>query len=161
MNKENLNDWAISEELYQWIIDNLKANKTILELGSGSGTIELTKKYKVYSVEHNERWIGHAKDTNYIYAPIVQYSDYKWYSLVGLEVLKVLKYDLILVDGPPGNVGREGFLHNLHLFDTSVPIIIDDTNRISELMLAKDVAKKLNKKMIYFTGVGKNFIIIK
>lgn len=161
MDKKNFNGWAISEELYQWINTNLEEGKVILELGSGSGTIELTKKYKVYSIEHNEKWLNHAKDSNYIYAPIMKYPDYSWYSLLALKALKGLKYDMILVDGPPGSIGRQGFLHNLNLFDTTMPIIIDDTNRFPELNLARNVSEKLHKKMEHFGGVEKNFVIIK
>lgn len=161
MDEKNLNGWAISTELYQWINDNLENGKTILELGSGSGTIELSKKYKIYSIEHNEKWLEYAKGVNYIYAPIDTHDNYQWYSLLALKTIKGLKYDMILVDGPPGDIGREGFLYNLHLFNTSVPIIIDDTNRTPELNLAKNIAKKLNKGMTYFTGKEKNFIIIK
>ncbi len=160
MNTKNLNGWAISTKLYQWINANLEDGKTILELGSGTGTIELTKKFKVYSIEHNENWLNLAKDANYIYAPIQTYDNYRWYSLLALKTIKGLKYDMILVDGPPGDVGREGFFYNLHLFNTDVPIILDDTNRGAELNLARSVAEKLNKKMKHFKGPGKNFIVI-
>jgi hypothetical protein len=42
---------------------------TILELGSGWASGELSKHYRVYSVEHDEKWLD-AFDTNYIYAPL-------------------------------------------------------------------------------------------
>ena len=54
----NLNGWNIGENLYEWIIDNIEPNKTILELGSGTGTIELVKHYNVFSVEQRICWIG-------------------------------------------------------------------------------------------------------
>ncbi|MDA3806315.1 MAG: hypothetical protein PF440_00235 [Thiomicrorhabdus sp.] len=161
VNKENLNGWAISEELYGWLSKNLEQGKTILELGSGAGTIELAKKYKVYSIEHDKKWVGHAKESNYLYAPIIQHPTCRWYSLKELETLKDLSYDLILVDGPPGNIGRIGFLHYINLFNIDVPIIIDDTNRKAEADLAKSIAKKLNKKMELFQGDKKSFIVIK
>jgi len=162
MNEKNLNGWAISTELYKWIVDNLEEGKTILELGSGTGTTELIKKWKVYSIEHNKGWLNHVEDSNYIYAPIQTYRNYKWYSLIAIRAaLKGVKYDMILVDGPPGNIGREGFLYNIHLFDTSVPIIVDDTNRGPEIELARGISEKLNKGITYFKGAGKNFIVIK
>jgi len=71
-----------------------------------------------------------------------------------------MDYDFILVDGPTGIIGRIGFLHNLDLFNTNVPILIDDTNRPSELKLANELSKKLNKKMKPFGGLEKSFIIL-
>ena len=54
----NLDGWVIAPELYNWIRENIKDGSTILELGSGTGTIELCKHYTVYSVEHDKKWIG-------------------------------------------------------------------------------------------------------
>ena len=160
MNKSNLNGWAISEDLLSWIHVNLKKGSTILELGSGTGTIELTKDYKVYSIEHDSRWLNKAKDSNYLYAPIKDYDDYRWYDIDVVKSIDEIKYDLIIVDGPPGTIGREGFLYNIELFDTDVTIIIDDSNRPDELKLAKDLAFNLGRKYKPYGGSEKSFIII-
>ena len=58
INKSNLNDCAISEEMYAWLEENLPKGSTILEFGSGTGTIELTKRYTVYSVEQSIEYVG-------------------------------------------------------------------------------------------------------
>lgn len=160
LNLNNLNGWAISYKLYEWIVENLSEGSTILELGSGKGTLELCKKYKVYSIEHDENWLGLAKDSNYIYAKIKNYGDYHWYDTASLDDLKNIKYDLILVDGPTGKIGRIGFLKHLDIFNTNVPIIFDDTNRIPEKELATEVSKKLGKKMFEIFDVLKAFTVI-
>ena len=46
------------------------------------------------------------------------------------NVMNKIKYNCILVDGPPGYIGRDGFLHNLDNFNTNCLIIIDDVNLI-------------------------------
>lgn len=149
------------DTFYDWIIENLEEGKTLLELGSGETTIKLCEKYEVYSVEHDEKFIGLAKKSNYIHAPIKSYGKYRWYDIDKLEIIKTLKYDMILVDGPTGIIGRQGFLYNLNLFDISVPIIIDDTNRKPELLIANrlGMAFTQNRKKSVFGGKDKNFIV--
>ncbi len=61
------------------------------------------------------------------------------------EKLDGLDYDLILVDGPNGLIGRGGFLKHINLFNTQVPIIFDDINRESERQLMIKTSKLLNK----------------
>lgn len=152
--------WSISDELFDWIQDNLQEGKTILELGSGAGTIVLTNYYNVYSIEHDEKWVGLAEKSTYIYAPIVEYDGYLWYDVEVVKEQLPEKYDLILVDGPPGTIGREGFLKNIHLFNTDVPIILDDTNRSVEAEMASSLADKLGRGMEDFYGGGKKFSVL-
>jgi len=156
---DNFNSWTIGENLYNWIINNIEKNSTILELGSGDGsTSELVKNYIVYSIEHDKNWVDKIKGSNYIYAPIVD----KWYDVNILKNNLNINYDLILVDGPPGFIGRFGFLKNIELFNTNVPIIIDDVQRKDELNLLIDVSKYLNKQYkIYDDSYNKKFGIIK
>lgn len=44
-----LGGWAISEELFEWIKENVDEGSVILELGSGAGTGELAKDYTMFS----------------------------------------------------------------------------------------------------------------
>ena len=156
MENKNLNDWAISEELFDYVLNNLKPGSTILELGSGTGTIELCKHYKVYSIEHDIRYVGLAPST-YIHAPITN----GWYNIDILKEQLPEHYDMIIVDGPTGKIGRYGFLSNIDLFDISKPIIFDDTNRPDELKLVTDASNHLNKPFETFTSKDKSFSIIK
>jgi 16S rRNA A1518/A1519 N6-dimethyltransferase RsmA/KsgA/DIM1 with predicted DNA glycosylase/AP lyase activity len=145
MNLNNFNDWAISYDVYKWIKKNIKNSSTILELGSGTGTKELCKLYTVYSVEHNQKWVNYTS-SNYIHAPIKNQNGYNWYDIDILKKELPKEYDLILIDGPPGSIGRKPFLDNLNLFNLNVPIIIDDTNRKAEQELFLELNKKLNRK---------------
>jgi hypothetical protein len=156
MNNDNLNNFAISSEMFVWIENHLEKNKTILEFGSGTGTIELTKNWKVYSVEQNKNWIDKAPDSTYIYAPIKN----GWYDeeIVFSKLPK--HYDLIIIDGPAGSELRPGIDKHIKKLNTSVPIILDDTHRPLDRNHAINLAKILNKKWIEIKGWQKNFIVL-
>ena len=130
-----LGGWSIDPQVYDWIRENVPDGSTILELGSGNGTDALSKHYTMYSIEHNERFVGRFKST-YIHAPMKGH----WYDLDVLErELEPLwgKYDVILIDGPIGNESkyRIGFWENITLFNANVLLIFDDTNRDGERLL--------------------------
>lgn len=163
MNKENLNGYAISEECMKWLIDNLPKDSTILEFGSGHGTIELCKHWEVYSIENNKDWLNVA-DSNYIHSELIDISDERWGNFKWYDIQKLLpkipnKYDLILLDAPEGN-GRRGFLKYLDKFNTNVPIIVDDTHREEERMIATVLGKELNKPVFEYYGHEKTFSVI-
>ncbi len=149
--------WSISEQLFKYIRKILPEGCTILELGSGQGTAELAQHYHMISVEHDKKFLN-LYPSSYIHAPIVN----GWYDTRILEQqLKDLSYDLILVDGPTGAIGRGKFLDNLHLFNFAVPIIFDDTNRIPEYELCIKTAEKLGRPFeIITTDPQKTFGII-
>ena len=159
-NPQNLGGFAISVDLLVYIHNILPEGSTILELGSGSGTAELAKYYKMYSVEHDRKWMN-LYDSEYIFAPIKNYGRYKWYDINHLQNKLPNHYDLILVDGPPGPIGRYGFLHHLSLFNSSVPIIFDDTHRKEEVSLCVDTAKKVKRPYKFIKcSDGKSFGVI-
>lgn len=82
--------------------------------------------------------------TKYIYAPLKD----KWYDISFLKVLSDIKYDVILIDGPIGDLsdGRIGFYKNIELFNTNSMMIFDDTNRPGEKNLFESVSKKLHDR---------------
>ena len=164
--------WSISKLLYDKIIEMLEPGSRILEFGSGWGTGKLAETYEMYSVEHNERYVN-LHVSNYIHAPIINGKnedfpkDKGWYDVEVLKKERPEKYDMILVDGPVGVIGRGGFYTNLDLFDTDVPIIIDDIHREEEMALLVALEKKLGKKAKRYDNrdwMGRNeksFAIIK
>ena len=160
MNEGAFGGYAISEEMYDWILENLPKGKTILELGSGKGTVKLAEHYKVYSIEDDRRWLGYAEKSTYIYAPIIKYKKYKWYDIKRIKLFMPRDYDLLLVDGPQGYIGREGFLNNIGLFKMDIPIIIDDTQREKYAKICDVLSEKFNKKIITLEGGNKKFSIL-
>lgn len=157
MTNTNFGGWAIEEETFNWIRNNLKDGSTILELGSGNGTIELAKYYNVISIEHNEKYLNLCKNNTYIYAPLVD----DFYDIQILKKNLPKNYDLLLIDGPPGQKGaRLNFLKYLELFNLNVIIIIDDINREPELKLINELSKHLNKSYTEYQYKKKSIGII-
>lgn len=151
---EKLGGWAISKEVFEYILDTLPVGSTILELGSGVGTGELAKYYKMFSIEDNKAWLNKYQST-YIYAPIKNYGSYRWYDVEYLSGNLPQKYDLIFIDGPFGGIGRFGFYHHMSLFDINVPILFDDTNRNAERDLFNAVASVLNRPTLEIRSADK------
>ncbi len=120
----------------------------------------------MYSIEDSKAWINKFKST-YLHVPIKKYDavwtapnlpgvNNSWFNpdILKEKLTSDIKYDLILVDGPSGFFGRGGFLKHIDLFNTDVPIIIDDIHR-EERDLMIEVSKKLNKPykvLDQFTG---------
>lgn len=153
----NLGGWAICQGAFSWIRNNIPKGSTILEFGSGRGTIELTKYYNVYSVEEDSLWLGLADKAEYIYAPIKD----GWYDADILFKRLPEEYDLIIVDGPKGSGNRRGLAKHLDKLNTDVPIMMDDIDRLREFSFALEVSKAMNKNIEFLSGAGKNFSIIK
>jgi hypothetical protein len=154
--KTRLGGWSISEEVVAKISDLINPNDIILELGSGTGTGVLAETYQMISVENNPAFLG-IEDTHYIHAPIIDYDESPyldetgWYDHNILKAELPLEYDLLLVDGPHGRIGRSGFLSHLDLFRSDKPVIVDDSHRVAEATLAENICKAWNMKMEIFT----------
>jgi len=148
-------DWSISKEMFDWISNNIPDGSTIVELGSGRGTKELVKKYVVYSIEHDIEWIGFEEKSNYIYAPLVD----GWYDVSIVKNELPEKYDLLIVDGPIRE-DRINFIKNYGIFNTNIPIIIDDTNRIEDKEMSIFLSDKLQREPIEIGNDEKSFIIL-
>ena len=156
--------WAIDIECYLKILELLRPGKTILEFGSGDTTGKLAETYKMYSIEHNPKWLDKYNST-YIYAPIEEEESEQpvinWYSVSAIKDNLPKHYDLILVDGPIGGIttnimARDGFRRNKHLFNLRRTIIVfDDVQRIGEMTSMKELAKELNRKYEIFNSGAK------
>lgn len=152
----NLDNWSMSIEGFQWILDNIPKNSTILEIGAGKGTIELNRFYKVTSVEDNKQWVGSVEGVKYIHAPL----DPQWYKIKNLKNNLPKKYDLLIIDGPQGSPNRTPILDNLNLFYLDCPILIDDVHAKASLHIAEVLAKKLNRELTIHKGWQKKFATI-
>ena len=150
--------WAISKQLFDWLLEALPDGATILELGSGSGTQQLAKHFRMVSVEHDPDFVDRY-DSTYIYAPIVN----GWYDAVtiGNELSRLsIQYDLFLVDGPPKRIGRSGILLNLGLFDLTKPIVLDDVHRPPERQLLDELATRVGRRYEIFSDGAKSFGVL-
>tara|TARA_R110000796_G_scaffold189956_1_gene306704 strand:+ start:261 stop:779 length:519 start_codon:yes stop_codon:yes gene_type:complete len=153
---KNLNGFAIGKNLYDWILDNIPIGSTILELGSGAGSYELSKHYNMYSVEQNIEWVDKFPGINYIHAPIDPNT--QWYDKSCLSQLPK-DYQCLILDGP-GGYPRNGFYQHLDVFNTNIPTVVDDTHRIPEATFAFQLAEKLDKKIRFIGEFDKSSVVL-
>jgi hypothetical protein len=147
---------SINNTCVELIRSLISDGSTILEFGSGHGTVVLSEFFKLYSVENQREWQNKFPlCTTYINCSTKVY-DQQWTCPAGLsdkgwynpdELLPNLpeSYDLILIDGPGGWLGRAGFLKYIDYFNTDVPIIFDDVNRDADFRHMELVSKHLNR----------------
>ena len=91
------------------------------------------------------RLVREGRDIDFIW------TNHKWYNTDILKGKLPDHYDLILVDGPPGFIGRHGFYTHLDLFKTDLTIIFDDVHRKAEYELMVHVGQKLQRNVVILT----------
>jgi hypothetical protein len=141
INNKNLGEWAISRELLNEASKLIPPNGTILELGAGTGTLELRKFAQVISIESDEKYLpppGEPYAHPVCLIPIDPQTE--WYDREKMAHIAKEKVDLIIVDGP-ARTGRLGFFHNFDLFYQKAAIIIDDTHRTENLVMCEMIKR--------------------
>jgi len=139
--------WSICDGiLYSVALLSTDVNN-LLEFGSGFGSKLLSKHCNVTSVEHNPKFVQMYPEVRYIFAEIIEYdscpSPLRWYDIDRISPYLETGFDLILVDGPPSEIGREGLLLHLDRFH-SIPLwIIDDVLREKDQNIADKICLKL------------------
>jgi hypothetical protein len=161
----NWGDWSIDRKVFNFIRKILPSGRTILELGSGWATGELAEYYTMYSVEHDLEYVNKYKST-YIYAPLKKHKAIQnhrhtvWYDadILRWELPKI-KYDLVLVDGPP--CSRSGLVKYIDLFDPTAIWIFDDAQRDAEAKVVNSIASRLDVPWVTYQGsTGKTFSVM-
>lgn len=161
--------WRTSDALQRDIEAFAQEGDTVVEFGSGTGTKDLVDLgLQVYSVEHNEYWCDFGKkagiDSDYQHAPIVALPEaisgfpkqVEWYDVDSVEEVcgraiensRAGHVDHVLIDGPPGEIGRAGVLYSIkhgHLDVSNAVIFIDDIHRADELNLGIALSQLLLK----------------
>ena len=138
------NPWMLGPNCLDFIHRLLSEDSIILELGSGEGTAVLGERYHVFSVEHDPAWLGRY-DADYIYAPLTN----GWYCPHLLRPKLPKRYDLLIVDGPPGE-SRLQMVKHLGLFNLDCHIIFDDVNRATDNALACIVSVAVKRPLVVF-----------
>lgn len=145
---------SLDKMCVQRIFNSLPKGSTILELGSGWCTGELSKKYTMVSVENNIDYLN-KYDSDYIHAPIKE----KWYDLEEID----FDFDCLLIDGPHHRQGnRKKILDNLSKFGdlSEKMIVVDDTDRKDGRIIFEKLLEKTGKKGKTFQGETKEFGVI-
>lgn len=143
-------NWMLPAEAFAWIEANIPKHSTVLEFGSGDGSQRLANRYDLWSIEHDEQWMGKTK-SNYVMAKIIhnpvseKTGEQGWYDPIFFEKIPQ-SVELIVVDGPVGTIGRSGLLHHLEKLPQFGCIMVDDTDRPEEKRLSQQLAEQLNLK---------------
>jgi hypothetical protein len=132
--------WMLPESAMSWIESTLPDGARILEFGSGHGTDRLARRFEVLSIEHDTAWVGRCS-TPCVHAPIEENAtslaagEQGWYRLSVVLDSIPKDLDLVIVDGPPGSIGRTGLLQSLHALPKGVLMLVDDVHRDAEARL--------------------------
>lgn len=156
-------DWTLPVEALRLLVIAVEGlgvdprHATIVELGSGAGTARAVEAFgTVYTVEHDDAFLGRVPDAEYIHAPIVN----GWYDADVLRRELPARFDAVIVDGPPGAIGRAGLLEHHELFP--VPMLIDDAQRRSEFALIFQLAslRQVQRVAIHHLRDGRAFAML-
>ena len=140
--------WMLPNEAFSWIEERIPSGAVVIEFGSGDGSVRLSERFELYSVEHNEDWLHKSKST-YVPAPIVTTSvstsrnEEGWYDESCFDELP-LEAHLLIIDGPPGSIGRSGILNHLTRLPKLQHILVDDVDREAEHSLMIDLEAHFN-----------------
>jgi len=162
MSIEDFGKGSIEKELFEFIITEFSDKNTILELGSGFGTGQLSLYFDMISIENDEEWIN-LYDSDYIYAPLKYDGVDMWYDIDCIKKgLHGKKYDILLIDAPVAykkgrKNRRKGFFRHIDLFNTNVSFIFDDIDRTTDMEHFDMVANFLKREKKVISGNKKKF----
>lgn len=157
-----LDDWSITKECFDKIIEILPFGSTILEIGSGNSTRILSNFYNMISIESNPEWMNKF-NSKYHLVPLKKYNsetfgETSWLDIDMLKpIIEKIKYDMIIVDAGGDRVCIYDYID---LFNTNVPIIFDDTMDAGYLKCANMVANKLDKKCTTYNCKRNKYAVV-
>lgn len=139
----------LPQEAVDVVLEHVEPGSVVVEFGSGHGSEVLSEHFNLYSFEHDEAWLGVTSST-YIHAPIVENQhateagEKGWYDLEIVRQHWPENPQCVIVDGPPGFIGRFGVLSILDKLCKIPLILVDDVDRAEELRLCTVLSDRLN-----------------
>lgn len=133
-------EFSIPPDLIWAIRDRIEDGATLVEFGSGEGSVALSRYFKVHSVEDCMQWLNRFTGPTYHFAPLIR----EWYSRDAVDEIfdSIGPFDVLLIDGPSSARGdRRGIIPVLGRVLERRPrlIVVDDTHREPERQVADEV----------------------
>lgn len=141
--------WMLPQEAVEFVLEHVEPGSVVVEFGSGHGSEVLSEHFDLYSFEHDEAWLGVTSST-YIHAPIVEnqhateVGEKGWYDLEIVKQRWPENPECVIVDGPPGFIGRTGILSMLDELASVSLILVDDVDRAEEMRFCTVLSERLN-----------------
>jgi len=145
--------WMLPKEATEFIVKNVEPGSVVVEFGSGHGSEMLSQHFDLYSFEHDEAWLG-VTSSNYIHVPIVENQhateagEKGWYSLEIVKQNWPKDPQCVIIDGPPGIIGRTGILSLIEELRNVPLILVDDIDRGAEFNLSSRLTDELGFNQI-------------
>ena len=142
--------WMLPQEAVEFVLQHVEPGSVVVEFGSGHGSEVLSKHFDLHSFEHDEAWLGVTSST-YIHAPIeenefaTEAGEEGWYDLDVVRQNWPKDVQCVIIDGPPGFIGRTGILSILDELRDVPMILVDDVDRQAELQLLQMLSTKLDR----------------
>lgn len=142
--------WMLPLEAVAFVLEHVEPGSVVVEFGSGHGSEVLSEHFDLYSFEHDEKWLGVTSST-YLHAAIVenqhasQAGEKGWYDLDVVKQHWPANPQCVIVDGPPGFIGRTGILSILEKLRDVPLILVDDVDREAELQLSHALSTRLDR----------------
>ena len=140
----------LPQEALEFVLEHVEPGSVVVEFGSGHGSQVLSEHFDLYSFEHDEAWLGVTSST-YIHSPIVENKhaaeagETGWFDVEIVRKNWPKDVQCVIVDGPPGFIGRTGILSILDELASASLILVDDIDRQSELQLLQMLSTKLDR----------------
>lgn len=145
----------LAEDMFNTIRLYLPKGATLLECGSGNTTAMLAEYYNVWSIEHNDAYVG---KYNSRYRYIKCGISGAFYNMEELAPHLTMQYDALLIDGPDTDRRMIDFLNCYELFDPKVHWFIDDYNLMKEPI--EELATKTGRELLRFPKSVKGWAIL-
>ena len=164
-------DWMMPNEIFSWLQENVEKGSSVLEFGSGHGSFKLAEQFDLLSIEHNPDWLDLAP-SRYVHAEIIEnhvsaeHNQQGWYD--PLPIIKAIKsrpISVVIVDGPPGDIGRHGLLSFLDELPKTAIFIVDDVHRNDEFDLLQKLldwhgGESVINSTVYESGKERKWAVI-
>ena len=154
-----LNSSSMSRESLSYILKILPENKSILMIGSGESSLFLSKFYDILSIEHDEEYIDRY-DIEYLHVPLTStLQNTYWYDQDTMKKCLEKKYDMIVVDGPPGRVSyRSDFMSIIDYIKDleNTILVVDDAQRMDERLLVDNIKQRTKRDCVTIESFTKS-----